>query len=223
MKDKIIISPSMLSADFLRMGEQLASLENGDADWIHLDVMDGHFVPNLSFGPVIVETCRKATKLPLDVHLMISNPDEFLEAYAKSGADIITVHVETCPHLVRSLQQIKDLGCKAGVALNPGTSLHALDWVLEAVDMVLLLGTNPGFSGQKFLPYITNKADQLRTKIESSGSQALIQVDGGVTHENIGSLFKAGVRVFVAGNAVFKHPHGIRMGVQALRNSAAEM
>jgi ribulose-phosphate 3-epimerase len=149
VKEKIIISPSMLSADFLRMGEQLASLENGNADWIHLDVMDGHFVPNLSFGPVIVETCRKATKLPLDVHLMISNPDEFLDAYAKSGADIITVHVETCPHLVRSLQKIKDLGCKAGVALNPGTSLHALDWVLETVDMVLLLGTNPGFSGQK--------------------------------------------------------------------------
>ena len=217
MKDKLIISPSILSADFLRMGEQLASLDNSGADWIHLDVMDGHFVPNLSFGPLIVETCRKATKLPLDVHLMISNPDEFLEAYAKSGADIITVHVETCPHLVRSLQKIKDFGCKAGVALNPATSLHVLEWVLEQVDLVLLLATNPGFSGQKYLPQTTAKIAGLHDMIQAADSQVMIQVDGGINSETIPDVIAAGATSVVAGNAVFKHPGGISAGIHSLR------
>ena len=217
MDEKIIISPSLLSADFLQLGEQLAALEAGGADWVHLDVMDGHFVPNLSMGPIVVEACRRATKLPLDVHLMISNPDEYLAAYASAGPNLITVHAEACPHLHRSLQTIRDLGCKAGVALNPGTPLSVLEWVLDQVDLVLLLATNPGFSGQKHLPGTTIKTAQLREMLGFAGSAAMIMVDGGINREILPGLVDAGARGFVAGNSVFKYPEGIAAGIRSLR------
>ncbi|PKO12948.1 MAG: ribulose-phosphate 3-epimerase [Chloroflexi bacterium HGW-Chloroflexi-10] len=218
MTKKIILSPSILSADFLRLGEQVASLEAAGADWVHVDVMDGHFVPNLSMGPVIVEACRRATSLPLDVHLMIANPDSNIEAYARAGAYMITVHAETCLHLHRCIQTIHALGCKAGVALNPATSLDVLDWVVDEVDMLLLLATNPGFSGQQFLPATLIKTAMLAEKLKKAGSSALIQVDGGVNSETIIPLIHNGASVFVAGNAIFKHPHGVKEGINSLRN-----
>jgi ribulose-phosphate 3-epimerase len=217
--EPIIISPSLLSADFLHLGEQVGALEAAGADWVHLDVMDGHFVPNLSMGPIVVEACRSATRLPLDVHLMIANPDLYLEAYAKAGADILTLHAETCPHLHRSLQAVRALGCKAGVALNPGTPLNVLEWVLDQTDLVLLLSTNPGFSGQKYLPATTRRVACLHEMLETAGSKAIIMVDGGINPELMPELVAAGARAFVAGNAIFKHPAGIQAGIQALRQA----
>ncbi len=216
-----LIAPSILAADFSRLGEQIASCESAGVDWIHVDVMDGHFVPNLTMGPVVVEACRKTTKLPLDVHLMIEKPERFLEAFAQAGASHMTVHVETCPHLDQTLQHIKSLGVQAGVTLNPGTPAVMIQPVLHMADVVLVMTVNPGFSGQGFMPEVLPKIAQIRKMLDEIGSSARLQVDGGVSEKTLPGLISAGADVFVAGNAIFKHPKGIRAGVAALRSVMA--
>jgi ribulose-phosphate 3-epimerase len=203
---KKIIAPSILSADFSRLGEEIAAIEEGGADWVHVDVMDGHFVPNITIGAPVVASIRKITKLPLDVHLMIQDPDKYIEKFAKAGADIITIHVETSPHLHRSVQFIKDQGCKAGVSLNPATSLSTLDHILSEVDMVLIMTVNPGFGGQEFIPSVLPKIKRLREKISEKGIVVDIEVDGGVNINTISKVARAGGNIFVAGNAVFTTP-----------------
>ena len=221
MTQSYVIAPSILSADFSRLGEEVRACEAAGADWIHIDVMDGHFVPNLPMGPFIVEHCKRITKLPLDVHLMIEKPEQHLEAFARAGADILTVHVETCPHLYRTLEYIKSLGCKAGVTLNPGTSVGALEAVLTEADLVLLMSVNPGYSGGKFVPSSFARAAQIRRMLDAVGSPAWLEVDGGINDGNIAEMKSAGVTAFVAATAVFKHPQGIAAGIQALRDVIA--
>ena len=212
-----ILAPSILSADFTRLGAEIAACESAGADWLHIDVMDGHFVPNLTMGPFIVEACKRATKLPLDVHLMIEKPEGLLEAFVKAGASTLTVHVETCPHLHRTLQFIKSLGCKAGVTLNPGTPVAALESVLHLADLVLVMSVNPGFSGGHFVPESFARVAELRKRLDALNSSAWLEVDGGVNADNLPELKSAGANVFVAATAVFKHPQGIHAGIQALR------
>jgi len=216
-----ILAPSILAADFTRLGEEIAACESAGADWLHVDVMDGHFVPNISMGPFIVEACKRITKLPLDVHLMIEKPEQHLEAFAKAGANHLTVHVETCPHLHRTLQYIKSLGCKAGVTLNPGTPVGALEPVLHLADLVLVMSVNPGFSGQTFIPESIARVKDIRKKLDALGASAWLEVDGGVNAETLPKLREAGATAFVAGNAVFKYPQGIEAGIKALRNVIA--
>jgi ribulose-phosphate 3-epimerase len=218
MPDSFILSPSLLSADFSCLGDQLKLLEQGGADWVHVDVMDGHFVPNLSFGPFILSVVKKATRLPIDVHLMVSNPDDLIPAYIAGGASWITVHVETCTHLYRTLQNIRAGGCKAGVALNPATPIENLREVAHLFDLVLVLGNNPGFSGQSWLPEMTGKIRRVVQFLEQAGSPAMVQVDGGITAETLPDARKAGAQVFVSGSAIFKHPDGITRGIQSLRS-----
>jgi ribulose-phosphate 3-epimerase len=208
-----ILSPSLLAADFAHLGEQINALEAADVDWLHVDVMDGHFVPNISIGPLVVEACCRVSSLPVDVHLMIENPELYVEAFTKAGASFITIHIETGYHSYRTLQSIRDLGCRPGIALNPGTPVAAITQVLPLVDMVLILGTNPGFSGQAFIPQMLSKITEVRRQYQD----VLIQVDGGMNAETLPAAFRAGANVFVAGNAVFKHPQGIEMGVKKLR------
>ena len=213
-----ILAPSILSADFTRLGAEIAACESAGADWLHIDVMDGHFVPNLTMGPFIVEHCKRASKLPLDVHLMIEKPEGLLEAFAKAGASILTVHVETCPHLHRTLEFIKSLGCKAGVTLNPGTPIAALESVLHLADLVLVMSVNPGFSGGKFVPESFARVAEVRKRLDALGSSAWLEVDGGVNAENLPRLKEAGATAFVAATAVFKYPQGVAAGIQALRS-----
>ena len=213
-----ILAPSILSADFTRLGAEIAACESAGADWLHIDVMDGHFVPNLTMGPFIVEHCKRASKLPLDVHLMIEKPEGLLESFAKAGASILTVHVETCPHLHRTLEFIKSLGCKAGVTLNPGTPIAALESVLHLADLVLVMSVNPGFSGGKFVPESFARVAEVRKRLDALGSSAWLEVDGGVNAENLPRLKEAGATAFVAATAVFKHPQGVAAGIQALRS-----
>jgi ribulose-phosphate 3-epimerase len=213
-----VIAPSILSADFTRLGEDLAACERAGADWIHVDVMDGHFVPNMTLGPLVVAACRRATRLPLDVHLMIEQPENMLEAFAKAGADRLTVHVETCPHLHRTIQQIRSLGVKAGVTLNPATPAVMLEEVYTYVDLVLVMTVNPGFGGQDFIAEMLPKVAHIRQALEQIGSEAWLEVDGGVSEKTLPALLKAGANAFVAGNAVFKHPDGIAAGVKTLQD-----
>ncbi|MBI3173687.1 MAG: ribulose-phosphate 3-epimerase [Chloroflexi bacterium] len=217
MTDNILIAPSILSADFLHLKDQIAACEDAGADWIHVDVIDGHFAPNLTFGPLIVEACRRATKLPLDVHLMIEQPERLLADFAKAGADHLTVHVETCPHLHRTLQEIKSLGCKAGVVLNPATPTVMIEPVLGMVDLVLVMSVNPGFSGQAFISEAIAKVRTIRQKLDEIMSRAWLEVDGGMAADTVPQMRAAGANVFVAGNAVFKYPQGIAAGIRALR------
>ncbi|MFZ5881803.1 MAG: ribulose-phosphate 3-epimerase [Chloroflexota bacterium] len=217
MTRNLLIAPSILSADFLHLKEQIAACEEAGADWIHIDVMDGHFVPNLTMGPLVVEACRRATNLPLDVHLMIEQPERLLEDFARAGANHLTVHVETCPHLHRTIQQIKSLGCKAGVTLNPATPTLMLEPILPFVDLVLVMSVNPGFSGQVFIPQAIEKVAAIRRDLDALGSPAWLQVDGGMAADTLPKMWAAGADVFVAGNAVFKHPQGIAAGIRALR------
>jgi len=198
-----LIAPSILSADFSRLGEEIKAVEAAGADWIHIDVMDGHFVPNITMGPIIVEAARKSTQLPLDVHLMIENPDQYIPDFAKAGADYIAVQAEACVHLHRTVHLIKESGAKAGVALNPSTPLSALDWVLEDLDFILIMSVNPGFGGQKFIRNSLDKIRKLRAMLQDHGLKALIQVDGGVNKSTIEEIAQAGADVFVAGSAVF--------------------
>ena len=207
----IKIAPSILSADFSRLGEQVEMLDQGGADYIHIDIMDGHFVPNLTFGPIVVKAIRDRTQLPFDVHLMMTNPMDYIDEFIDAGADIITVHAEVLPHLHRAIQQIKQKGVKASVSLNPSTPLDVLDYVLEDLDMVLLKTVNPGFRGQEFIPAIIGKIKELRRKIDSMNLNVDIQVDGGISLDNIKEVAKAGANVFVAGSAVFNAPNPKKM------------
>lgn len=198
-----LIAPSILSADFMRLGEEIRSAEEAGVDWLHIDVMDGHFVPNITIGPAIVEGIRKITKLTLDVHLMIERPENFLEAFAKAGADYITVHSEASLHLHRIIQSIKEKGLKAGVSLNPATPINVLDYILGDIDMVLLMSVNPGFGGQEFIPAMIPKIALLKETIQSRGLNVLIQVDGGIKLENAKTIVSAGADVLVMGSAFF--------------------
>ena len=199
----IKIAPSILSADFSRLGEEIKAIDNAGADYVHIDVMDGHFVPNITIGPLIVDAIRPITELPLDVHLMIENPDQYIPDFAKAGADIIVVHAEASRHLHRTIQLIKSLGKKAGVSLNPATSLSALDIILPDLDLVLLMTVNPGFGGQSFIGSCLPKIGELRQQIDYLGVPIELEVDGGVKVDNIEQIAAAGADVFVAGSAVF--------------------
>jgi ribulose-phosphate 3-epimerase len=199
-----LIAPSLLASDFLRLGEECKMLNESQADWLHLDVMDGRFVPNISFGLPVIEQIRKATSKPCDVHLMILEPEKYAEAFKKAGADHLIVHIEACPHLHRNIQQIKSLGMKAGVALNPHSPVELLSDILQDLDQVLIMSVNPGFGGQEFIPHTFQKIRNLRRMIHERGLNTLIEIDGGVTVENAPSLFRAGADVLVAGNTVFK-------------------
>ena len=198
---RVKIAPSILSADFGRLADEVQAIAT--ADYVHVDVMDGHFVPNLTIGPVVVEAVRRATTLPLDVHLMIENADNWVAAYAKAGADIIGVHAEACPHLHRTIQQIKSLGKKASVVLNPHTPLEAIEWILRDVDQVLIMSVNPGFGGQSFIPSALEKIVQLRAIIDRKGYTCDIEVDGGIKVDNIAEVVAAGANVIVSGSGVF--------------------
>ncbi len=217
---RITISSSILSADFSRLAEQIHEAEAAGVDWIHIDVMDGHFVPNLTMGPFIVETCRRITRLPLDVHLMVDNPADLVESFAKAGANRLSVQVEATPHIYRLLQQIQELGCRPGVVLNPGTPAVCIEPSLALADMVLVMTVNPGYSGQEFIPETVTKVAEVKKMIERKGLNTLIQVDGGITDETLPLTYQAGARVFVAATAIFKYPQGIAAGIQALREAA---
>lgn len=199
-----IIAPSLLSANFLHLQQDCDMLNQSKADWYHLDVMDGRFVPNISFGPMLISFFRKATQKTCDVHLMIEEPEKYTEEFAKAGADILTVHVEACTHLHRNIQQIKSLGMKAGVAVNPHTPISVLTEIISDIDLVCLMSVNPGFGGQKFIPQTIMKIKELRELIQDKNASTLIEIDGGVTIENAPSIIQAGADVLVAGNTVFK-------------------
>lgn len=200
------IAPSILSADFAKLGDEIRSVENAGADWIHVDVMDGHYVPNITMGPLIVKAARDVTSLPIDVHLMIEDPDRYINDFAKAGASVISVHIETCVHLNRTIQIIKESGLRAGVALNPSTHLSSLDWILEYIDLVVIMSVNPGFGGQTFITNTLEKITALRSMIEGKNLSTLIQIDGGVCEENIEEISLAGTDAFVAGSAIFGSP-----------------
>ena len=213
-----LICPSILASDFARLGEEVRALETAGADWIHVDVMDGHFVPNLTMGPDIVKAIRPHSSLPFDVHLMVAPVDRWLEAYRDAGADILTVHPESGPHLHRTLGRIRQLGAKAGVVLNPGTPLNVLEEVVDLVDLVLLMSVNPGFGGQSFIPSSLRKIERARALLDAAGSKAHLQVDGGVTSANAAACVAAGADALVAGSFVFKGgPGAYAANIQALK------
>jgi ribulose-phosphate 3-epimerase len=216
----IKIAPSILSADFARLGQQLAETEAAGADYIHVDVMDGHFVPNITIGPLIVEATRRSTRLPLDVHLMIEAPERYIETFAKAGADILTVHVETCPHLHRTLQQIKATGRRAGVSLNPATPVSAVEDVVEDLDLLLIMTVNPGFGGQTFIERGLRKVRQARALLDQRGAGAELEVDGGINAAWAKPVAAAGGNVLVAGSAVYGASDGIAAAIARLRAAA---
>lgn len=216
----MLIAPSILSADFTRLGEEIAIAQKGGADWIHVDVMDGHFVPNLTIGAPVVKSIRKTTTLPLDVHLMIEDPDKYLEDFAKAGADFITVHAEACTHLHRTLSYIKELGKKAGVALNPHTEPEVLRYVIDHVDLVLVMSVNPGFGGQKFIEAVIPKISQVKEMFEQSGKKDLyLSVDGGINFDTAPRVVRAGANVLVAGNTIYGSK-SVSESISKLRQSA---
>ena len=216
------IAPSILSADFAHLADEIAAVEAAGADLLHVDVMDVHFVPNLTIGPPIVESLRKVTALPLDVHLMVTNPDACIADFAQAGANYLTVHTETCPHLHRTIQAVKELGVKAGVTLNPSTSLSTIEEVVADVDLVLIMSVNPGFGGQTFIPACLDKIRRTRQLLDRTGSQALLEVDGGIKVENAAEVIKAGADVLVAGSAIFRSPNYADV-MSAFRTVAREL
>jgi len=203
MSSPVLIAPSILAADFVRLADEIAAVEQAGADLLHIDVMDGHFVPNLTIGPPVIESIKKVAKVPLDVHLMITNADTFIPEFVAAGADYITVHVEACPHLHRTIQSIKERGVKAGVTLNPATPVSLLQEILADVDLVLIMSVNPGFGGQKFIPSVLKKIAAIREMLDRLQSRALLEVDGGVKPDNAAQIIAAGANVLVAGSAIF--------------------
>ena len=217
-KEGVIVAPSILAADFSRLGDEVKAVEQAGADWIHIDVMDGHFVPNITIGPLVVEAIRKVTELPLDVHLMIENADNYIGEFISAGSDIITVHVEACPHLNRTIQLIKDQDIMAGVVLNPATPLSSLEEILHEIDIVLLMSVNPGFGGQKFIPSMLDKIQNLSEITSHYENPIALEVDGGITSENAGDIVQAGASVLVAGSAVF-NSKDYKKAIDSLRQS----
>jgi ribulose-phosphate 3-epimerase len=216
---KFLLSSSILSADFRYLADQIHLAEEGGVDWIHIDVIDGHFAPNITMGPFIVEACRKITRLPLDVHLMIENPDLFVEAFASSGASNLTVHIENNPHIHRTIQKIHSLNCTAGIAINPGTPASHIHEVLNWVDLILVMTVNPGFSGQSFVPEVISKIVEIHRMAQERHLEPYIEVDGGINQDTLPKTFLAGANVFVAATAIFKFPEGIQAGIKTLRES----
>jgi ribulose-phosphate 3-epimerase len=215
-----IIAPSILAADFARLGDEARAVEAAGADWLHVDVMDGHFVPNITIGPDVVKALRREVSIPIDVHLMIAPVDPYLEAFGAAGADVITVHPEAGPHLDRSLKRIRELGAKAGVAFNPSTPPDVIEWMLDDVDLVLVMSINPGFGGQSFMPSQLAKMERLRRMIDAAGRDIVLEVDGGVTAETAGSCRSAGATALVAGTAVFRGgPDAYAANIRALREA----
>ncbi len=221
-KREVKIAPSILSADFSRLGEEIKAVDAAGADWIHIDVMDGRFVPNLTAGPLMVAAAKKTTALPLDVHLMIVEPEHLIPEFIKEGANSITIHVETCPHLHRTIHLIKQHGAKAGVTLNPATPLSSIEEILGEVDLLLIMSVNPGFGGQKFIPRTIDKIRAARKMIDDRGLITDLEVDGGIKVDNIRALSEAGANVFVAGSAIFESPH-YRRTIQEMREAAQFM
>lgn len=219
-KKSLVIAPSILSADFSRLGDDVRAVDQAGADWIHVDVMDGRFVPNITIGPLVVEALRPVTSKPLDVHLMIVEPEKFVADFAKAGADHIYVQVEACPHLHRNLGQIRDLGCKAGAVLNPGTPLSSLEYCLELCDLVLIMSVNPGFGGQSFIPSAVNKVRALRQMCDERGFDPWIEVDGGIKANNAWQVIEAGANALVAGSAIF-NTDNYAEAITNIRNSKA--
>ncbi len=214
----MIISASIISLNYLEFQKELMQVEEAGVDWLHIDVMDGNFVPNITIGPMFLPFCRKVSRLPLDVHLMIANPERHIKRFVDAGADLISIHVENNPNVLRTIQEIKELGCKAGIVLNPGTPPEAITYLLPFVNLVLVMSVNPGFSGQKFIPEMINKIKFVRNLIDTSNLDVLLQVDGGVNKDTVNEVINAGADVIVAATAIFKHPKGIKAGVDSLRN-----
>ncbi|HEY6561517.1 MAG TPA: ribulose-phosphate 3-epimerase [Polyangiaceae bacterium] len=220
-KPTFLIAPSILSADLARLGDEVRDVERAGADWIHVDVMDGRFVPNITLGPVVVQAVRRATQLPLDVHLMIVEPERYVQAFAEAGADVISVHVEASTHLQRTLAEVRRFGKRAGVVLNPHTSEASLEYVLDDVDLILIMSVNPGFGGQKFLPAVLPKIEALRRAIDRRGLNISLEVDGGVAPDTVRRVVDAGANVLVAGSAVFGKPDR-RAAIEAIRAAVSD-
>jgi ribulose-phosphate 3-epimerase len=221
MTKPIKIAPSILASDFARLGEQVVAAQSGGADWIHVDVMDGHFVPNITMGPVIVKSIRSVTSLPIDVHLMIESPERYLEDFVTAGADSLTVHVETCPHIHRTIQHIHSLGVRAAVTLNPGTPVEMIREVIPYVDQVLMMSVNPGFGGQTFIERTPRKIEAVRRMLDAENPDADLSVDGGIDTHTIGRVVAAGANVIIAGSAIFRADSGIAAAISNLRIAAA--
>lgn len=219
MDPTMIIAPSILSADFGHLAEQLNDIETHGADWIHIDVMDGQFVPNITMGPFIVRHCKMLSRLPLDVHLMIEKPENHIKSFIQAGADKVSIHVEGNPNVYRTLQEIRELGASPGIVLSPGTPAHAIECLMDIIDMVLIMTVNPGFSGQKHMPTMDRKVEQVSKMIQAANRDIMIEVDGGITAETLSPMYKAGARAFVAATSIFKNSGGIQAGIRDLRNS----
>lgn len=217
--NKYLLAPSIIASDFTHLAEEIAACESAGANWLHVDVMDGNFVPQITVGPLFVEACKRVTKLPLDVHLMVAQPEKHLQEFARAGANNLTVHVEACADPLKAVGQIKSLGCTAGITLSPSTPASALESVLPYADLVLVMSVNPGFSGQAFMPGMIEKVKEVRTRLDRLDSQAHLEVDGGISVDTLPAMKNAGANVFVTGTAVFKHPQGIAQGVRSLLES----
>ena len=215
--NKFILAPSIIASDFTHLADEIAACESAGADWLHVDIMDGHFVPTITVGPLFVEACKRVTKLPLDVHLMIENPDQYLEAFAKAGANNITVHVETCPNLVQTIEKIKSLGCHAGITLNPATPASALDEALSLADLVLVMSVNPGYSGQTFMPEMIGKVEEVRNKLNALHSNAHLEVDGGINVDTLPLMYQGWGQHFCGGQCCLQTSAGRGRGDKDLK------